>query len=59
MQLSGPNFRTLAEQSHESTSDRERGMRGPASRKFNAMKQAQRIVSVHAAVSNLFNLAGI
>lgn len=41
-----------AEQSHEATRVRERGMR-----KFKTAVQAQRFVSVHAAVSNLFNLA--
>ncbi len=45
-----------AEQSHEPTRVRERGMRGPASRRFKSMKQAQRFLGVHAAVSNLFNL---
>ena len=43
------NYR--AEQSHASTRLRERGMR-----KFKPMKQAQRFVTAHAAVSNLFNL---
>jgi putative transposase len=41
-----------AEQSHESTRVRERGMR-----KFKSVGQAQRFVSAHAAVSNLFNLS--
>ena len=45
-----------AEQSHEATRVRERGMRGPASRKFKSVRQAQRFLGVHAAVSNLFNL---
>ena len=45
-----------AEQSHEATRVRERGMRGPAFRKFKSMKQAQRSLGAHAAVSNLFNL---
>jgi putative transposase len=45
-----------AEQSHEATRVRERGMRGPASRKFKSVKQAQRFLGAHAAVSNLFNL---
>jgi putative transposase len=45
-----------AEQSHESTRVRERGMRGPASRIFKSVRQAQRFVTAHAAVSNLFNL---
>ena len=35
---------------------RERGMRGPASRRFKSMGQAQRFPGAHAAVSNLFNL---
>jgi putative transposase len=45
-----------AEQSHEATRVRERGMRGPASRKFKSVTQAQRFLGAHAAVSNLFNL---
>ena len=40
-----------AEQSHEATRVRERGMR-----RFKSMNQAQRFVTAHAAVSNLFNL---
>ena len=40
-----------AEQSHEATRVRERGMR-----KFKSVEQAQRFVTAHAAVSNLFNL---
>ncbi len=40
-----------AEQSHEVTRVRERGMR-----KFKSVKQAKRFLGVHAAVSNLFNL---
>lgn len=40
-----------AEQSHEATRARERRIR-----KFKSMKQAQRFVSSHAAVQNLFNL---
>ena len=40
-----------AEQSHEATRVRERGML-----KFKSVGQAQRFVTVHAAVSNLFNL---
>ena len=40
-----------AEQSHETTRARERGMR-----KFKSVSQAQRFVTAHAAVSNLFNL---
>ena len=40
-----------AEQSHESTRVRERGMR-----KFKSTRQAQRFVTAHAAVSNFFNM---
>ena len=40
-----------AEQSHESTRVRERGMK-----RFKSVRQAQRFLGVHAAVSNLFNL---
>ena len=40
-----------AEQSHEPTRMRERGMR-----RFKSVRQAQRFVTAHAAVSNLFNL---
>jgi putative transposase len=40
-----------AEQSHEPTRVRERGMR-----RFKSPKQAQRFLSAHAAVYNLFNL---
>jgi putative transposase len=40
-----------AEQSHESTRVRERGMR-----KFKSVGQAQKFLTVHAAVYNLFNL---
>jgi putative transposase len=40
-----------AEQAHEATRVRERVMR-----KFKSVKQAQRFLGVHAAVSNLFNL---
>ena len=40
-----------AEQSHETTRVRERGMR-----RFKSASQAQRFVTAHAAVSNLFNL---
>lgn len=42
-----------AEQSHEATRLRERGIR-----KFKSVKQAQRFLGAHAAVSNLFNLGG-
>ena len=40
-----------AEQSHEATRVRERG-----TRRFKSVRQAQRILGAHAAVSNLFNL---
>jgi putative transposase len=40
-----------AEQSHETTRVRERGMR-----RFKSVKQAQRFLGTHAAVGNLFNL---
>jgi putative transposase len=40
-----------AEQSHEPTRVRERGMRN-----FNLAKQAQRFLGIHAAVYNRFNL---
>jgi putative transposase len=40
-----------AEQSHEATRVRERGMR-----RFKSMRQTQRFVTAHAAVANLFNL---
>jgi len=40
-----------AEQSHEATRVRERGMR-----RFKSMGQAQRFLTAHAAVNNLFNL---
>jgi putative transposase len=40
-----------AELSHQPTRVRERGMR-----RFKSVRQAQRFVRVHAAVSNLFNL---
>ena len=39
------------EQSHEATRVRERGMR-----RFKSTRQAQRFVTAHAAVNNLFNL---
>ena len=41
----------LAEQSHEATRVRGRGMR-----KFKSTRQAQQFLGAHAAVSNLFNL---
>jgi len=40
-----------ADQSHEATKVRERGMR-----RFKSMGQAQRLLGVHTSVSNLFNL---
>jgi putative transposase len=40
-----------AEQSHEPTRVGERGMR-----RFKSVRQAQRFLGAHAAVSNLFNL---
>jgi putative transposase len=40
-----------AEQSHEATRVRERGMR-----RFKSVRQAQRFLNTHAAASNLFNL---
>jgi putative transposase len=40
-----------AEQSHEATRVKERGMR-----KFKSVRQAQRFVTAHAAIQNLFNL---
>jgi len=40
-----------AEQLHEATRIRERGMR-----RFKSLRQAQRFVSAYAAVANLFNL---
>jgi putative transposase len=42
---------TRAEQSHEMIRVRERGMR-----RFKSARQAQRFVTTHAAVQNLFNL---
>jgi putative transposase len=47
----GRQANNRAELSHQPTRVRERGMR-----RFKSMLQAQRFVSVHAAVSNLFNL---
>ena len=46
------NENNRAEQSHEATRFRERGMR-----RFKSVRQAQRFVTAHAAVSNFFNLA--
>lgn len=45
-----------AEQSHESTRVRERGMRRSDVSEFKSVRQAQRFLNTHAAVSNLFNL---
>jgi putative transposase len=44
------------EQSHEVTRVWERGMSGPASRRFKWTGQAQRLLGAHAAVSTPFNL---
>jgi transposase-like protein len=46
-----PYENNRAEQSHEATRARERGMR-----KFKSVGQSQRFLGAHAAVSNLFNL---
>ena len=43
-----------AEQSHENTRVRERGMR-----RFKSVGQAQRFLGTHATVCNLFNLGSI
>ncbi|MBT4522446.1 MAG: IS6 family transposase [Halieaceae bacterium] len=45
-----------AEQSHETTRVRERGMRWSDNSEFKSVRQAQRFLGAHAAVSNLFNL---
>jgi len=45
-----------AEQSHEVTRGRERGMRWSDISEFKSVRQAQRFLGAHAAVSNLFNL---
>jgi putative transposase len=45
-----------AEQSHENTRVRERGMRWSDISEFKSVRQAQRFLGAHAAVSNLFNL---
>jgi putative transposase len=45
-----------AEQSHESTRVRERGMRWSDISEFKSVKQAKRFLGAHADVSNLFNL---
>jgi putative transposase len=44
-----------AEQSHEATRIRERGMRGAAFRRFKSVKQAQRSLGAHAAVYDNWN----
>ncbi len=46
-----PYANNRAELSHQPTRVRERGMR-----RFKSLRQAQRFLSVHAAVNNLFNL---
>jgi putative transposase len=45
-----------AEQSHEPTRVRERGMRWSDISEFKSVRQAQRVLGAHASVSNLFNL---
>jgi putative transposase len=45
-----------AEQSHEATRVRERGMWWSDIPEFKSLGQSQRFVSAHAAVQNLFNL---
>jgi putative transposase len=45
-----------AEQSHEPTRVRERGMRWSDISEFKSTGQAQRFLGAHAAVYNLFNL---
>ena len=45
-----------AEQSHEPTRVRERGMRWSDISEFESVRQAQRFLGAHATVSNLFNL---
>ncbi len=45
-----------AEQSHENTRVREHGMRWSDISGFKSIRQAQRFLGTHAAVSNLFNL---
>jgi len=45
-----------AEQSHEATQVRERGMGGPVSRRFKSTGLARRFIGAFAAVNNLFNL---
>jgi putative transposase len=45
-----------AEQSHEPTRVRERVMRWSDISGFKSVRQAQRFLGAHAAVSNLFNL---
>ena len=45
-----------AEQSHEATRVRERGMRWSDISEFKSTRRAQRFLTAHAVVSNLFNL---
>lgn len=45
-----------AEQSHETTRVRERGMRWSDNSEFKSVRQAQRFLGAHAAVSNLLKL---
>ena len=46
----------MQEKSLEPTRVRERGLRGPASRKFKSLHQAQRFLGAYAAISNLLEL---
>ena len=48
--LSGPDWYNRAGQSHEATRLSERGMR-----RFKSVRQAQRFVTAHAGVHNVFN----
>ena len=50
LHVTGRYANNRAEQSHEATRVRERGMK-----RFKSMGQAQRFVTAHAAVQNLFN----
>ena len=45
-----------AEQSHEATRVRERGMCGAVFRRFKSVRQDQRFVTAHTAISKYFNL---